>query len=97
MLAFDQLKQDQIVAISYAEGDGQRTAGLQVWDRPDTRLSELIEQLNAANAIADPAARERRSSRLAPPPRRRRAGCSSAKPPIAPRRSRWPTQPASPG
>src|SRR5262245_11434799 len=32
-LMFDQLKQDQIIGISYGEGGGQRTAGLQVWDR----------------------------------------------------------------
>ena len=37
---------------------GQRTAGLQVWDRSDKPLSELIEQLNAANRIADATERE---------------------------------------
>jgi hypothetical protein len=55
---FDQLKQDQTVGISYSEENGQRTAGLQVWDRADTRLSELIRQLNAANRIQDPAERD---------------------------------------
>jgi hypothetical protein len=29
-LMFDQLKQDQIIGISYGEGGGQPTAGLQV-------------------------------------------------------------------
>jgi len=58
-IMFDQFKQDQTIGISYSETDGRRTAGFQVWDRPDTRLSELIEQLNAANKIADPAERER--------------------------------------
>lgn len=74
MLAFDQLKQDQTVAISYAEADGQRTAGLQVWDRPESRLSDLIGQLNAANAIPDPAAREKavQAVRAAAPPGPRR-------------------------
>jgi hypothetical protein len=57
-LAFDQLKQDQTVAISYSETNGQRSAGLQVWDRSDTRLSELIRKLNDANALTDPVARE---------------------------------------
>jgi hypothetical protein len=53
-----QWKQDQTVGIQYSEEAGQRSAGLQVWDRSDTqRLSELIEKLNAANAIQDPAAR----------------------------------------
>src|SRR5687768_18097156 len=36
-----------------------RSAGLQVWDRPDTRLSDLIEQLNAANKLTDPAERQK--------------------------------------
>ena len=57
-LMFDQWKQDQTVGIQYSEDAGQRSAGLQVWDRSDTqRLSELIEKLNAANAIQDPTAR----------------------------------------
>jgi hypothetical protein len=57
-LMFDQLKQDQTIGLMYSEANGQRTAGLQVWDRSDRPLSELIEQLNAANRIADPAERE---------------------------------------
>jgi hypothetical protein len=52
-LMFDQLKQDQTIGLSYSELNGQRTAGLQVWDRSDRPLSELIEQLNTANTIAD--------------------------------------------
>jgi len=55
---FDQWKQDQTIGISYSEDAGQRTAGLNVWDRPETRISELIEKLNAANAIQDATARE---------------------------------------
>ena len=58
LLAFDQLKQDQTIGIGYSEANGQRTAGLQVWDRSDTPLSELVEKLNAANALQDPAERE---------------------------------------
>jgi hypothetical protein len=57
-MMFDQLKQDQTVGIEYSESNGQRTAGLSVWDRPDTRLSEVIVKLNEANAIQDPAARD---------------------------------------
>jgi hypothetical protein len=58
-IMFDQFKQDQTIGISYSETDGRRTAGLQVWDRPDQRLSELIDKLNAANKIADPAERQK--------------------------------------
>jgi hypothetical protein len=74
ILAFDQFKQDQTVALTYSETDGQRTAGLQVWDRPDTRLSELIDKLNAANALPDPAAREAavKAARASAPPAPRR-------------------------
>jgi hypothetical protein len=52
-LMFDQLKQDQTVGISYSESNGQRTAGLQVWDRSDQPLSDLIKGLNAANALPE--------------------------------------------
>ncbi len=73
-LAFDQFKQDQTVAISYSEGNGERTAGLQVWDRSDRPLSELIRKLNDANAITDAAAREKavKAVRAEAPPGPRR-------------------------
>jgi hypothetical protein len=74
MLAFDQFKQDQTVAISYSETNGQRTAGLQVWDRSDRPLTELIKQLNAANALKDPVEKEHaiQAARAAAPPGPRR-------------------------
>ena len=51
---FDQLKQDQTIGISYSETpDGRRQAGLQVWDRSDQPLSDLIKGLNAANALPE--------------------------------------------
>ena len=57
-LMFDQWKQDQTIGIQYSESQGQRSAGLQVWDRSETqRLTELIEALNAANTLADADAR----------------------------------------
>ena len=52
-IMFDQFKQDQTIGISYSETDGRRTAGLHVWDRPDTPLGELIAKLNAANKLPD--------------------------------------------
>src|SRR5262249_60246570 len=74
VLMFDQLKQDQTIGISYSEGNGRRTAGFQVWDRSDTRLSDLIEKLNTANKIEDRAEREQTVAaiRAAAPPGPRR-------------------------
>lgn len=74
ILAFDQLKQDQTIGITYSERNGQRSAGLQVWDRSDVRLSEMIRRLNAANAIEDPGAREKavQAVRATAPPGPRR-------------------------
>jgi hypothetical protein len=73
-LMFDQFKQDQTIGFSYSEGNGRRSAGFQVWDRPDSRLSELIEKLNAANRIADRAERDKAIAaiRAAAPPAPRR-------------------------
>jgi len=57
-LTFDQWKQDQTIGIQYGEGRGQRSAGLQVWDRSDTQhLSDVFDKLNAAYALPDTAAR----------------------------------------
>ena len=58
LLAFDQLKQDQTIGISYGELNGQRSAGLQVWDRSEQPLSDLIRALNAANALPEGPERE---------------------------------------
>ena len=73
-LMFDQLKQDQTIGFTYSEGNGRRTAGFQVWDRPDSHLSELIDKINAANKIEDRTAREAELTRIrasAPPAPRR--------------------------
>jgi hypothetical protein len=74
LLAFDQLKQDQTIAIAYSEANGQRSTGLTVWDRPDVRLSELIDKLNAAQKIADATARDEaiKAARASMPPSPRR-------------------------
>lgn len=74
LIAFDQLNQDQTVAMSYSEQNGQRSAGFTVWDRPDTPLSELIEKLNAANRLTDAAARDKavQAARASVPPSPRR-------------------------
>ena len=77
-IMFDQFKQDQTIGISYSESEGRRTAGLQVWDRPDSSLGELVDKLNAANKIESQAEREKALAAIrssAPPaPRRLFAG-----------------------
>ena len=52
-IMFDQLKQDQTIGITYSENNGQRSAGLQVWDRSEQPLSDLIRALNDANALPE--------------------------------------------
>jgi hypothetical protein len=96
-LMFDQLKQDQTIGLMYSEGNGQRTAGLQVWDRSDRPLSELIEQLNGrTGSPIPPSARppSRRSGTRRPPVN---AACSSERRPTARRTSHSPTPTASRG
>ncbi|HEX2444534.1 MAG TPA: hypothetical protein VHJ77_11365 [Vicinamibacterales bacterium] len=73
-IMFDQLGQDQTIGFDYAEEDGRRAAALKVWDRPDAPLSDLVEKLNAANAIEDKEKRDAAVARVraeAPKPAQR--------------------------
>jgi hypothetical protein len=63
-IMFDQFGQDQTIGFDYSETNGTRAAAFKIWDRPDTPLSELVDQLNAANAIEDKAAREAAIARI---------------------------------
>ncbi|MBJ7498399.1 MAG: hypothetical protein JHC57_01445 [Sphingopyxis sp.] len=58
-LMFDQYKQDQTVGIQYSEANGNRTAGLRVWDRPDWSIKPLMEMSARAAAAPDEAGRNR--------------------------------------
>lgn len=73
-LMFDQFKQDQTIGFTYQEGGGRRSAGFMVWDRPDTKLSELVDKLNAARKIEDAAEQKKAIAAIAaaapPAPRR---------------------------
>ena len=53
LLAFDRFLQDQTVAIQYGESNGQYSAGLRVWDRPDSSLGEVVDKLQAVEKMAD--------------------------------------------
>jgi len=57
-LTFDQLHQDQAIALRYGELNGKRHAALEVWDRPEAHLGDLIKKMNEANAIQDSARRQ---------------------------------------
>ena len=46
-LMFDQHKQDQTVGIEYVDENGQRRAGLHVWDRGNIDLAQMVEHFNA--------------------------------------------------
>jgi hypothetical protein len=52
-LMFDQLGQDQTIGFEYSEEDRQRSAGFKVWDRPESPLADIVDQVNEANAIQD--------------------------------------------
>jgi hypothetical protein len=73
-MMFDQLGQDQTIGFDYSEADGRRAAAFKVWDRPDAPLSDLVEKLNAANAIEDKEKRDAAVARVraeAPKPAQR--------------------------
>jgi hypothetical protein len=53
LLAFDRFLQDQTVAITYGESNGQYYSGLRVWDRPDTSLGEVVDKLQTIQKMAD--------------------------------------------
>lgn len=56
LITFDQYDQDQIVALRYDEHAGRRSAGLQVWDRPDYPIGRVLDAL----ALPDGAEKTRR-------------------------------------
>jgi len=53
LLAFDRFLQDQTVAIQYGENNGQYSAGLRVWDRPDTSLGEVVDKMLVIQKMVD--------------------------------------------
>src|SRR4051812_27048836 len=50
-LLFDQYRQDQTIGIMYGEGNGQRAAGLRVWDRPEVPLTEFLNKAEALKKL----------------------------------------------
>jgi hypothetical protein len=52
-LMFDQYDEDQVVGLVYGQQGTQRESGLQVWSRPMTPLTTLIDQMNALRNMKD--------------------------------------------
>ena len=59
-LLFDQYGQDQTVGITYDESDGRRTAGLRVWDRPETPINVLADMIEPIKRMSDGPEKTRR-------------------------------------
>lgn len=52
-LMFDQYNEDQVVGLVYGQQGTQRHSGLQVWSRPMTPLTTLIDRMNALKTMKD--------------------------------------------
>jgi len=52
-LTFDKFRHDQTVKVYHDEKNGQYSAGLSVWDRPDSSLAPMIEKFNAIEKMTD--------------------------------------------
>jgi hypothetical protein len=57
-LIFDQYDQDQIVGIDYDDDNGERTAGLHVWERPNTPLIDLVRKQQSIQSMPEGPAKE---------------------------------------
>jgi hypothetical protein len=53
VLMFDQFHQDQTVGIAYSQSGDRKSAGLHVWDRPQTPASVWVDRIQAAERMPD--------------------------------------------
>ena len=58
-MMFDQFMQDLCVGLVYSETDRRRSAGLRVWDRPDSPIQPLMEMSDRAARAPTDADRQR--------------------------------------
>jgi len=61
---FDQFRQSQAVGLVYNDHNGSRQVGLSVWDRPETPLSDLLQQHEALDKMPDGAEKDAERKRL---------------------------------
>ncbi|HEX2078596.1 MAG TPA: hypothetical protein VHG08_12830 [Longimicrobium sp.] len=50
-LTFDQYEQDQIIALQYIDNNGERRQGLQILDRGERPIHEMVERWDALQAM----------------------------------------------
>jgi len=52
-LTFDQYEQDQIIALQYTDNNGDRRQGLQIMDRSERPITEMLESMTAIEQMPD--------------------------------------------
>jgi hypothetical protein len=57
-LTFDQYEQDQIIALQYIDNNGERRQGLQILDRGEKPITEMVERWDALQAMPAGPARD---------------------------------------
>jgi hypothetical protein len=52
-LTFDQYEQDQIIALQYIESNGERRHGLEIRDRPEMPITEMLQRIQQIQGMPD--------------------------------------------
>jgi hypothetical protein len=65
LLTFDQYNQNEVMALTYVDENGRRSAGLTIYDRPNVSLQPVIERLYEIAQLPDGPERTRRRRELA--------------------------------
>lgn len=63
-LTFDQYNQDETITLGYNENNGQRTAGLGIYDEPNASIQPILDSILAIRAMPDGPAKTRRQERF---------------------------------
>ena len=63
-LTFDQYNQDETLALSYIDRNGQRTAGLSIYDEPNSSIQPVLDSIMAVRALPEGPEKVRRQERL---------------------------------
>jgi hypothetical protein len=63
-LLFDQFHQDQTVGIMYSQSGDRKSAGLHVWDRPQTPADVMVDRVRAIERMAGGAEKQAEMDKL---------------------------------